>query len=165
MMTEREKELVAQLVDATGQVGVLAGLLREALPLVMMQETLQRMGPKGEFVRELSLVTRIELALSGKMADPAEHLRALIPPGWRLAPWEPTEAMWCGLARQLIMWHDLGRPSVANLREHLDNCGEEWPAWMDGEGELTGEGVPSKGTRATLIYKAMLAEVPEGEWM
>ena len=103
MMTEREKELVAQLVDATGQVGVLAGLLREALPLVMMQETLRRLGPAGDADRGFALVTRIERALSGKMTS------------------------------------------------------------LDGDGEL--KGAPSKGTRATLIYKAMLAEVPEGEWM
>ena len=74
-----------------------------------------------------------------------------------LVPVEPTEAMWGGLARDLMMWLDFGNPTVEALRKHLSMLGREWPAWMDGESGMKGSGVPSKGTRATLIYKAMLA--------
>ena len=81
-----------------------------------------------------------------------------VPDGWKLVPVEPTEEMWGGLARHLMMWLDFGNPTVEALRKHLDMLNIEWPAWMDAESELRGSGVPSKGTRATLIYKAMLAD-------
>ena len=85
---------------------------------------------------------------------------AVVPEGWKLVPVEPTEEMWSGLARHLMMWLDFGNPTVEALRKHLSMLGREWPAWMDGESEMKGSGVPSKGTRATLIYKAMLAAAP-----
>lgn len=83
-----------------------------------------------------------------------------VPEGWKPVPVEPTEEMWGGLARHLMMWLDFGNPTVEALRKHLDMLNIEWPAWMDAESELRGSGVPSKGTRATLIYKAMLAAAP-----
>lgn len=83
-----------------------------------------------------------------------------VPEGWKLVPVEPTEEMWGGLARDLMMWLDFDNKTVEALRRHLAMLNVEWPKWMDDEDELKGSGVPSKGTRATLIYKAMLAAAP-----
>lgn len=84
-----------------------------------------------------------------------------VPKGWKLVPEEPTEEMWGGLARDLMMWLDFENKTVEALRRHLAMLNVEWPKWMDDEDELKGSGVPSKGTRATLIYKAMLAAAPD----
>lgn len=83
-----------------------------------------------------------------------------VPEGWKLVPVEPTEEMWGGLARDLMMWLDFDNKTVEALRRHLTMLNVEWPKWMDAEEELKWPGVPSKGTRATLIYKAMLAAAP-----
>jgi len=85
-----------------------------------------------------------------------------IPEGYVLVPEEPTEDQWGGLARHLMMWLDLtGRPTGSNLYEHLDMVGEDAPYWL--KEEIPDDDiVPSKGTRAAVIYKAMIKAAKEG---
>lgn len=82
----------------------------------------------------------------------------VVPDGWKLVPLEPTRAMWAGLARDLIMWLDFERKTPRELFAHLDMLGQEIPQWLRDEPEMQAlDHVPSKGTRAVLIYRAMLA--------
>ncbi|WP_043309544.1 hypothetical protein [Pseudomonas sp. ML96] len=80
-------------------------------------------------------------------------------------PFEPTEAQWGGLARDIVWWmrsYPSNKHTPATLVEHLGNLGREIPAWMGSEVELKRQDhVISKGTIAVLIYKAMLAAGPD----
>lgn len=72
-------------------------------------------------------------------------------------PWTPTEAMWGGLARALMMWLDMGDKTPRALFQHLARSGEEIPQWLKDEPEMQMlNHVPSKGTRCAIIYRAML---------
>lgn len=75
-----------------------------------------------------------------------------------LAPWLPTEEMWGGLARQIMMWLDFdGRPTPESLLKHLERCAEEIPQWLRDEPEMQNPNhVLSKGTRCVLLYRAMV---------
>jgi hypothetical protein len=76
-------------------------------------------------------------------------------------PWQPTEPMWSGLARDIMMWldmHDGPGTTPRNLFLHLERLGREVPQWLRDEPEMKAlDHVPSKGTRVTIIYKAMLS--------
>ena len=77
---------------------------------------------------------------------------------------EPSEAQWNGLARDLIMWHDMGNKTPRALFDHLTMLRREIPDWLRNEPEMQAlDHVPSKGTRAALIYRAMIAASPIGE--
>lgn len=79
-----------------------------------------------------------------------------------LVPKEPTEEMWGGLARDIMMWMDMYEGHLKtprNLFQHLDNLGRDIPQWLRDELKAL-DHVPPKGTRAVLIYKAMLADAP-----
>lgn len=74
---------------------------------------------------------------------------------------EPTEEMWGGLARDIMMAFEMGQKTPASLREHLRRVGRTVPDWLADElGRQYRDGVLSKGTRCVLIYKAMLAAEP-----
>lgn len=78
---------------------------------------------------------------------------------------EPSEAMWSGLARDIIMWMDTGgRKTPRSLFEHLDLIGRDVPEWLKNEAEFGNlDHVPSKGTRAVIIFRAMVeAALAEG---
>lgn len=77
-----------------------------------------------------------------------------------IAPFNPTEAQWGGLARHLMMWLDMSDKTVESLKKHLNMLNIEVPDWLKEETEFNGRGVPSKGSRVAWIYKAMLAELP-----
>jgi len=82
------------------------------------------------------------------------------PPGHALVPMEPTEAMWAGLARDIVMWMQAyNRHTPESLRKHLDRCGETIPAWLEAElgDSRAKDHAMEKGTIACLIYKAMIA--------
>lgn len=83
----------------------------------------------------------------------------------RIMPVEPTEAQWGGLARDIVMWMDMGgRPTPEALFKHLGRIGRKVPQWLLDEIELqVMNRVPSKGTRAAIIYKAMLSAAPS-DW-
>lgn len=79
--------------------------------------------------------------------------------GWVLVPREPTEAMWGGLARQIVMWTRCSRPTGHALHRDLKNCGWEVPAWL--ADEISDENrVPPKGSVAVAIYRAMIEAAP-----
>lgn len=73
---------------------------------------------------------------------------------------QPTESMWGGLARDIMMWLDMHNGSdktPRNLFTHLERLGRAAPQWLRDEPEMTNlDHVPSKGTRCAIIYKAML---------
>lgn len=74
-----------------------------------------------------------------------------------LVPREPSEEMWGGLARDLVMWRDMDRPPTgAFLYRHLGRLGRAIPEWLRAEIPDT-EHVPPKGSVAVCIYKAMIA--------
>ena len=75
-------------------------------------------------------------------------------------PFQPTEAQWGGLARDIMMWLRLsgsGRPTGESLYEHLEMTGKDAPKWLLDEVPRT-DHVPPKGTLCAIIYKAMLAD-------
>lgn len=76
-------------------------------------------------------------------------------------PRVPTEAMWDGLARAIVMWMDMGDKTPRALFKHLDRSGIAAPQWLRDELEMRAlDHVPSKGTRAVLVYRAMLSDAP-----
>ena len=92
----------------------------------------------------------------------AQDIRALpIPPDddMIVVPREPTEAMWGNdLVRWLIRWCGETRPVPESLRFNLLHGYGPVPDWIESEPEFQNEGhVVSKGTRATMIYRAMIA--------
>lgn len=77
-----------------------------------------------------------------------------------LAPVRPSETQWGGLARDIMMWLDMGPGSAKTPRAlfaHLEQVGRPAPQWLRDEPEMQNlDHVPSKGTRCAIIYKAML---------
>lgn len=74
-----------------------------------------------------------------------------------LAPRVPTEQMWDGLARAIIMWMDMHPKTPRALFKHLESIGEPIPQWLRDEYEMKNlDHIPSKGTRAVIIYRAMI---------
>lgn len=81
----------------------------------------------------------------------------------RAVPDIPTEAMWNGLARDIVMWMDMAeRKTPATLFEHLSRLGTDIPQWLRDEAEMQNpHHTISKGTRAVIIYRAMLSAAPQ----
>jgi hypothetical protein len=88
------------------------------------------------------------------------HLKA---EGFVVVRAEPTEAMWGGLARDLVMW-DRGMPNQygSTLYKHLRACGRPIPDWLLAEIPDI-DHTPPKGTVAVCIYRAMLSAATTGE--
>lgn len=84
-----------------------------------------------------------------------------------VAPLQPNEDQWGGLARDMMMWLDMNGPGEKTPRalfKHLKRLGREVPQWLRDEPEMQSmDHVPSKGTRCAIIYKAMLAARPPVE--
>lgn len=73
---------------------------------------------------------------------------------------EPSDYQWDGLARHLVLWLDMEPKTPRALFQHLKRSGLEIPQWLNDESEMQVlDHVPSKGTRAVLVYKAMLHEL------
>lgn len=81
-----------------------------------------------------------------------------IPDGCALMPIEPSDEMWDGLARAIVMGRDLGCYRTDEMRKHLERSGYEIQDWLDLE--LSGTRHLSKGDMCVLIYKAMFAARP-----
>lgn len=85
-----------------------------------------------------------------------------VPEGWRLVPFNPTTEQWNGLARAIIFWmrsYPSNQHTPSTLVEFITSYSYTVPKWMEEESEfLAKKHVISKGTAATLIYKAMLAD-------
>lgn len=82
----------------------------------------------------------------------------------KTVPLVPTEAQWGGLARDIMMWLDMcegARKTPRNLFQHLQDLGRDVPQWLREEPEMRNlDHVPSKGTRAAIIYRAMVEDAP-----
>lgn len=81
-----------------------------------------------------SLVTTTSCLLfaqhcAGLMQAQAAQPAPVVQEGYVLVPVEPTEAMWGGLARDLMMWLDFGNPTVGAPQACPAVLGREWPAW------------------------------------
>jgi len=76
---------------------------------------------------------------------------------------EPTEAMWGGLARQIVFWQRGGPGQTgASLYRFLEPVGFEAPEWL--RKEIPDDNrVPPKGTIAAVIWQAMLDEIMKEE--
>lgn len=81
---------------------------------------------------------------------------------YRPVPMIPTEEMWGGLALDIMMWMDFDcKKTPRTLIQHLERLGRTIPEWFEQETELKNlDHVISKGTRVTLIYRAMLQDAP-----
>ena len=81
---------------------------------------------------------------------------------YKPVPEIPTEAMWGGLARDIMTWLGFDCPKTPRtLLQHLERAGVAIPDWFEQESELRRLDEPiSKGTRVTLIYRAMLQDAP-----
>ncbi|WP_303805510.1 hypothetical protein [Aeromonas rivipollensis] len=90
-----------------------------------------------------------------------------VPEGWRLVPFNPTTDQWNGLARAIIFWmrsYPSNQHTPSTLVEFITSYGYTVPKWMEDESEFLAKNhVISKGTAATLIYKAMLADGPASQ--
>ena len=77
---------------------------------------------------------------------------------YRLVPEIPTEKQWGGLARDIMMWMDMDcKKTPETLFRFLKQVGTPIPDWFEQETELKNlTSVISKGTRVTLIYRAMV---------
>lgn len=77
----------------------------------------------------------------------------------KMLPETPPEEMWGELPRDIVMWMDMhegSKKTPRNLFKHLERLGREIPQWLKDEPEMKNlDSVPSKGTRAVIIYKAM----------
>ena len=79
----------------------------------------------------------------------------------KLCQIEPTDDMYGGLARAIVMGRDMGCNKAHLMIRHLERGGNIIPDWLDEE--LNGEKHLAKGDMAAIIYKAMTAEYPTVE--
>jgi hypothetical protein len=78
---------------------------------------------------------------------------------------KPTEAQWGGLARQIIFWMDMQPKTPRALFKHLERSGWEIPQWLRDEPEMKHmDHTVSKGTRAVLVYRAMIDAIERGDF-
>jgi hypothetical protein len=79
-----------------------------------------------------------------------------------MVPVGPTEAMWGNnLLRWIVRWMGYDRPTPKTLFFDLKNGYGPIPKWLAQEPELQNQDhVVSKGTRAVILYRAMLAAAP-----
>ena len=74
-------------------------------------------------------------------------------------PRMPRECQWGGLARDIIMAWDCQCDTPRKLFNFLNRSGIVIPQWLLDEAEMKNlDHVPSKGTRATIIYRAMVED-------
>ena len=82
----------------------------------------------------------------------------VVPDGFAIVPVEPTVEMLGGLAHGIMLAFDINAKSPALLINVLTNLGHEIPQWLRDEiKDPESNHVLSKGTRAVIIYRAMLA--------
>ncbi len=81
---------------------------------------------------------------------------------FKILPSQPNEDMAFKLATDIVFWMDTWQGSLKtprNLFFNLKNCGykdDDIPQWLKDELEMQQlDNVPSKATRAVIIYKAM----------
>ena len=82
---------------------------------------------------------------------------------YKPVPEIPTEEQWGGLAHDIMLWMDSDCEQIPRaLFQHLERLGRTIPDWFEQETELKNlDHTISKGTRVTLIYRAMLQDAPK----
>lgn len=81
---------------------------------------------------------------------------------WKLVPVEPAEQQWNGLARKIIFAWDMDCNTPRKLFDYLDAACIDVPSWLRADpGMQNLDSVPSKGSRAAIIYRAMLEDAPQ----
>lgn len=84
-----------------------------------------------------------------------------LPAGWKMTPIRSTEEMFCGLARDIVMWTRFPAPHYGSkLHRHLEMAGTDIPAWLH-EIIPNIDHSPPKSAVADAIYRAMLEAAPE----
>lgn len=74
----------------------------------------------------------------------------------------PSDEQWGGLARALVFALEIYSPTPTGILTHLRMSGVDVPQWLLDEPEMKRrDHVLSKGTRAVIIYKAMLHDLDE----
>ena len=74
----------------------------------------------------------------------------------------PSDEQYGGLARAIVFAFELYAPTPNGLLTHLKLSGIDAPQWLLDEPEMRRRGhAISKGTRAVIIYKAMLHDLDE----
>ena len=102
-------------------------------------------------------------AIADRHAAQPPAVAGAVTDGYALVPIDPTEEQWGGLARDIMMAFDLGGKSPASLLANMRFSWEDLPEWMRKElHDPESTAVLSKGTRAVLIYRAMLAAAIDG---
>ena len=129
------------------------------------------MTQREEFEKWLNTLDKQTLVtMAAKQARTIEELQAAtksaVPEGFKVVPVEPTAEQFGGMARDIIQWMRFTPSSdqhSQSLIEWLKNMGNKIPAWLYSEPEINhlSKHVNSKGTIATIIYKAMLEAAPE----
>ncbi len=78
-------------------------------------------------------------------------------------PITPTEEMWGNaLVRSVMRWCSNDQPTLDKLFKDLKYVGVAAPKWLYDEAEMSANfHVVSKGTRAVIVYKAMLEGLKE----
>jgi hypothetical protein len=95
--------------------------------------------------------------------DIFSYLSELVPEQTINVPIEPTEDQWGGLARDIVMWMDMEPKTPRALFKHLERSGRDIPQWLRDEPDMKNlDKVPPKGTRAVIIYKAMIEGCANG---
>ncbi len=98
-----------------------------------------------------------ELKRFAELAIEADRRLRAVPGDMVLVPREPTEAMWGGLARDIVWFlYSTSAPHRGvKFYKWLENMGREVPEWLRAEVPDVNHS-PSKGTWAVCIFKAML---------
>ena len=122
--------------------------------------------PKGDIAADTCPVMWVhsneQLQEYARAAIEADRQRRGEPEGWKLVPVEPDDNQWGNLARDIIKAWDFDMKRPRELFEFLEHSGTDIPQWLRDEPEMKNlDHMPSKGTRAVLIYKAMLEAAPK----
>jgi len=118
---------------------------------------LDRLGAPRETVGEKDEDLIYEMPIDERIA--ALHPQCSAGSDYVTVPVVPTEVMWGGLARDIIMWTRFDRPSQRSLLKHLASVGTQIPDWLATECRDI-DHVPPKGSVAVWVYRAMLDARP-----
>lgn len=144
--------------DSRLRADVAPAVLREVIAKAINPEAFKD-GPwlgADEYFRDAMRRANAVLAALGIPSDVLAALRS----GEMVAvPREPTEEMWGGLARDIVMWTRFPDITGESLHHHLRHLGRSIPNWL---AKLIPDEkrVPPKGAVADAIYRAALAAAP-----
>lgn len=157
----------ANAIEHSHSIRTRAALRRQAVPTqgasADAEKLVDNLIVEARGYERLADVYNDELLRDARAAVLSARRGTTVPEGYVAVPKKPTEEMWSGLARDIVMWMNMGgRKTARSLFDHLDMIGRDIPQWLRDEPELQHlDHVPSKGTRAVIIYYAMIAAATE----